>query len=130
MLNTLKFIFYLFPSFPLSLCYGALIKVAARHMDQQVFAWIPGKDHYTWEDFGSDIHGKLADGVTYTMPSPLKSVEAMIKDMLIFLVLTWYLDHIVSANRGVADPPYFIFTKKYWMQVLGRKHIDPRVLAE
>jgi hypothetical protein len=128
-LNTLKFIFYLFPSFPLSLCYGALVKVAARHMDQQVFAWIPGKDDYSWEDFSSNIHGKLVDGLTYTMPSPLRSVEAMIKEMVLFMVLTWYFDHTVSANRGVADPPYFILTKKYWKGVFGIKHIDPKVLA-
>jgi hypothetical protein len=94
-------------------------------MDQQAFAWIPGKDDYTWEDFGTDLTGKLADGVTYTMPSPLKSVEAMIKDMCIYLVLTWYFDHIVAANRGVADPPYFIFTARYWRQVLGRKQVNP-----
>jgi ABC-type multidrug transport system fused ATPase/permease subunit len=101
------------------------VKVAARHLDQQVFAWIPGKSHYTWEDFGQDLRGKLADGTEYTMPSPLKSVEMMLRDMLIFLVLTWYFDHIISANRGVGDPAYFVFTGKFWRSVFGIKEKRP-----
>jgi hypothetical protein len=34
--------------------------------------------------------------------------------LVLYLVLTWYFDHIISSNRGVASPFYFPFTKKYW----------------
>lgn len=64
------------------------------------------------------------------MPSPLKSVEAMIKDMVIYLVLTWYFDHIIAANRGVADPPYFFLTPRFWRQVFGTKQVNPQIAAD
>lgn len=120
MISNIKRIFYMFPSFSLSICYGALVKMAARHLDQAIFAWIPG-EKYTWSDFGKNLEGKLVDGVEYTMPSPLHSVEMMIRSMLIYLALTWYFDHVISANRGVADPLYFMFTPKFWKSVFGIK---------
>lgn len=114
------------PTFPLSLCYGVLVKVAARHLDQSVYSWLPGKEHYNWADFATDLKGRLADGQAYTMPSPLKQVEAMGKVIVIYLVLTWYFDHVVAANRGVADPPYFFLTPKYLKSIFCRRktHVD------
>lgn len=35
-------------------------------------------------------------------------------DIVFFMTLAWYFDHVISANRGVSDAPYFMFTKKYW----------------
>ena len=45
----------------------------------------------------------MVDGLLYTMPSPLKSFGAIVRDGVIFIVLTWYFDHILSHNRGVAE---------------------------
>jgi hypothetical protein len=101
-IQTVKNIFYCFPSFTLSICFGALIKVAAAHLDQAIFAWIPGRI-YGWSDFSQEITGKLADGTAFTMPSPLHSVMVMVGDIAFYLILTWYFDHVISANRGVAE---------------------------
>jgi hypothetical protein len=119
-INFTKAIFNLFPSFPISVCFGCLVKKAATHVDKQAFAWVEG-EKYTWFDFGQEYHGKLMDGVTYSTPSPLESMRIIFIDMCIFLVLTWYFDHILSHNRGVADPSYFFLTQKYWYQVFGWK---------
>jgi ABC-type Na+ transport system ATPase subunit NatA len=35
-------------------------------------------------------------------------------DIVFYMALAWYFDHIISANRGVSDLPYFMFTRKYW----------------
>ena len=72
-IGIIRQIFNLFPSFPISICFGALLKRASTHLDQQVFAWVEG-DKFSWADFNRDIQGKLADGVIYTMPSPMKSM--------------------------------------------------------
>jgi hypothetical protein len=101
-ITLVKNIFSLFPSFPVSICFGALIKRGAAHLDQAIFAWVDGQK-VTWADFSLDIEGRLADGLEFTMPSPMKSMKVLLWDIVIFLVLTWYFDHIISHNRGVAE---------------------------
>lgn len=41
-INTVTAVFYLFPTFPLSLCFGSILKQGAQHMDQAIFTWVPG----------------------------------------------------------------------------------------
>jgi hypothetical protein len=101
-IRTATAIFNLFPTFPVSICFGALIKKGSTHMDKETFQWVQGQK-VTWSDFNQDIRGRLADGVRYVMPSPWTSMKIMIKDIVIFLVLTWYFDHIISHNRGVSE---------------------------
>lgn len=57
----------------------------------------------TWADFTNIKHGRMIDGLVYTVPSPLNSLGAIVRDGVIFIVLTWYFDHILSHNRGVAE---------------------------
>lgn len=102
MITIVRTIFFCMPSFTLSICYGTLIKIAAYHMDQAVFAWLPGRV-YSWADFTEPIKGKLADGTMFTTPSPAKAVTILALDIVLFAVLTWYFDHIVSNNRGVSE---------------------------
>jgi hypothetical protein len=111
-----KLLFFCMPSFTLSICYGSLVKVASTHLDQSVFSWVPGRA-YTWADFGRDLTGKLADGTHYTSPSPATTVGIMGLDIVLYLGLTWYCDHVIGHNRGVSDPLYFPFTKQYWKGV-------------
>ena len=53
-------------------------------------------------------------GVGYTMPSAFQSLLIMVGDVLMYATMAWYFDHILSHNRGVADPWYFPLTAKYW----------------
>lgn len=41
--------------------------------------------------------------------------------MVLFMALAWYCDHVISHNRGVAYPPYFVFTKAYWKSIFIKK---------
>jgi ABC-type multidrug transport system ATPase subunit len=105
--------FNLVPSFTFSVCFGAIVKVAATHFDPHLIIWVPGK-RYTWTDFTTRETGSVVMGVGYTMPSAFESLLVMMGDVLLYAALAWYFDHILSHNRGVADPWYFPFTAKYW----------------
>lgn len=102
------------PSFTFSVTLGALIKVASTHLDPQSIIWVKGRK-YGWDDFTRRETGSIVLDVTYTMPSGMESLMILLGDVVMYLVLAWYFDHVISNNRGVADPPYFLFTKKYWM---------------
>jgi len=105
--------FNLVPSFTFSVCFGAIVKVASTHFDAHLIIWIPGK-RYTFSDFITRETGSIIKGIGYTMPSALESFGVLVADVVLYTVLTWYFDHVLSHNRGVADPWYFPFTRKYW----------------
>lgn len=52
------------------------------------------------------------------MPSAGEALGLLVLDMVGYLALAWYFDHVLAHNRGVADPWYFLFTKKYWQSFL------------
>jgi hypothetical protein len=54
------------------------------------------------------------------MPSAFESWVNLLKDIALFMALTWYCDHIIQHNRGVAYPPHFMFTKKYWLSIVKK----------
>lgn len=105
--------FNLVPSFTFSVCFGAIVKVAATHFDPHLIIWVPGK-RYTWTDFTTRETGSVVMNVGYTMPSAFESLLVMMMDVLLYAGLAWYFDHILSHNRGVADVWYFPFTAKFW----------------
>jgi hypothetical protein len=109
----LKFVFYNFPSFVISIIWVLLGKIAGSHPDSSNFGWIPARE-YTWSDFTTPITGKLATGQTYTLGSPFSFVCLQLLFTTLYLVLAWYFDNTIASNRGVAKPPYFFLTSKYW----------------
>jgi ABC-type multidrug transport system fused ATPase/permease subunit len=101
------------PSFTYSVCFGAIVKIASTHLDPALVIWVKGRK-FLWEDFTARETGSIVLSMNFTMPSAMESMMVMVGDIVIYMTLAWYFDHIVSHNRGVADPPYFLFTKKYW----------------
>eukprot|EP00347_Sterkiella_histriomuscorum_P002432 403368176 len=118
-----RYLLYLVPTFPYSICYGAIQKIACTHLEPQYMAWFAGK-HYTWDMFAQDEKGHFGDGIGYTVPSPLKSLWILIADCILFAFLAWYFDHIISSNRGVSNPAYFLFTKKYWKSLCHKQVVN------
>jgi hypothetical protein len=111
--STARAFFSAIPSFTFSVCFGAITKIASTHLDPHLIIWVHGR-RFTWRDFFEREHGQLVGSVTFTMPSAGEAMGMLVFDMLMYLVLAWYFDHILSHNRGVADPWYFLFTEKYW----------------
>lgn len=38
--------------------------------------------------------------------------------MCVIIFMWWYLDHVIADNRGVAYNFYFMFQKKYWLDII------------
>lgn len=68
--------------------------------------------------------GHITSG-TFIAPSPASQVLCMIGISSLYFFLTWYCDHVIAHNRGVAEPSYFFLTKKYWKSVFhGFTRVD------
>jgi len=106
--------FMLNPSFLIAILFSMVMKISSVHFNIEAFAWDESRQ-YTWDDF---LHraseGAFVTGELYYVPPAFKFFCLQILFTVIYLILTWYFDHIIASNRGVADPPYFIFTKKFW----------------
>ena len=98
----LRRLFYLIPSFTVSICFGSVANIAATHLDPSAVSWTPGVK-YKWSDFFTDDTGVIIGGIFWTVPSPFELVMIMFYDAMLFLFLTWYFDHVVAHNRGVAE---------------------------
>ena len=47
----------------------------------------------------------------YYRYSDLFSMLILYGDVLFFIILTWYFDHTIAANRGRGEPFYYPFNK-------------------
>lgn len=79
-----------------------MTKIASTHLEPEFLVWKTGRK-YTWEDFMTTEKGTFGEGLYYTIPSPFFSFMALLGDIVLFLVLAWYFDHVISSNRGVAE---------------------------
>ena len=98
----MRTIFYLFPSFTVSVSFGAVAVVAATHMDPASVSWVKGLK-YSWSDFLTPESGNVVGGIHWETPSAFELMLILLWDSLFFLALTWYFDHTISHNRGVAE---------------------------
>lgn len=39
----------------------------------------------------------------YEVPSPMESLQTMYWNILLYAIITWYLDHILTHNRGTSE---------------------------
>jgi hypothetical protein len=98
----MRTIFYLFPTFTVSVCFGEVALLAATHMDPAIVSWVKGLV-YHWSDFFTRDSGWVVGGIHWETPSPFEFLLILLYDSLFFLALAWYFDHTVSHNRGVAE---------------------------
>ena len=50
----------------------------------------------------------------YNGPSMLYSYMFMVSDMLLYFIITWYLDHLLESNRGTKHHPLFFLSLQFW----------------
>ena len=67
------------------------------------------REQYSFDMFDNNIVTSIA-GTPVNVPSTLLSVLMSIADGPLLAAIAWYLDHILSSNRGSADKPWFLYS--------------------
>ena len=71
-------------------------------------------------DLTANIHDEFMLGGTYTAWSPLVTFGILYGVFAFYMILTWYFDHIIGENRGVADGWFFFLRPSFWCRRLKR----------
>lgn len=97
------------PTFSFSMAFGLIANIASRDWDDDTASWIQGVP-YTWDMYYKklDVEIKLT-GEKLHAESPSYFVNKMFQSMIIAAVLFWYLDHVISSNRGISYSFLFPF---------------------
>lgn len=101
-ITMLRWFFYMNPAFPLSILFGLITRIGANHMLFASFSWEEGSKYY-YSDFMKEESGVDATGIAYKVPSPFTILCVQFLTICIYLLLTWYLDHVITTNRGVSE---------------------------
>lgn len=111
-IRIVHYILFLYPPFNFAKAYGDIARRSGRRFSRHDRAWVNGPG-FTWRSFVHNIRGDLA-GMKYRVPCTGITVLILLADAAFFMLLTWYFDHVMENNRSSGQPPYFIFTKKFW----------------
>lgn len=90
-----------YPPFNFSIVFNDIARKAASHPDYNERRWVPGIE-YTYSDYFSPRTGSIK-GSEYYIPPSSYYMNFLLRDILVFTVLTWYLDHIIESNRGNSE---------------------------
>ena len=66
---------------------------------------------FFWKDLFSSIY---IQSTNTTSPPPYQSILLLLMNIVIFWVLTWYLDNTFPSEYGSAKKLNFPFTREYW----------------
>jgi ABC-type multidrug transport system ATPase subunit len=106
-------ILYIFPPFTYSVLFSQIASIGATHFESKYQTFVPGRK-MVWSDLVNHDVGFLITGVKYDVPPIINIFGILILDIFIYLILTWYFDHVIQSNRGTNESWYFPVTKKYW----------------
>jgi len=65
---------------------------------------------YTWRDLYTPL---VTDYGTY-LPPTVQSWYLLTLNLVVFAILTWYMENILPSATGTVQPPWFFLTKEYW----------------
>lgn len=104
-LQIFKLIMMINPGFHFSCILGEISVKAGYSFDmtQNIYVQGPG---FFWKDFFKSDSESLF-GSDYSKPSPFGSTCLIYLDFVIYLVLLWLVDNLVSTNRGFARNPFY-----------------------
>ena len=105
--------FFMLPPFTFSLIFGIIVRKSTAAFDSNAQQFIIG-DGFGWEDLIKPEVGEFSTGDTYSSPTPLYGFGILVLEMIIYTILVWYFDHVVSSNRGTNERFYFFLTRNYW----------------
>lgn len=125
-IDVIRVAFYMFPPFIYSIIMGIIIRKATTHFDENGQQFVKGTS-FGWKDMIEPETGQFSMGDTYQSPTPLHSFGMMFLLITIYGILIWYLDHVISSNRGTNESVYFFLTPKYWEGIFCRKKAQLRI---
>lgn len=102
----------LYPPFNFSKAFGDISTISGAHYDSDEGRWVRGND-YPWSEFTKTISVDML-GTQVNVPSTADSILIIIGNGLMIALIAWYLDHVISHNRGTPDPFYFFLSPYYW----------------
>lgn len=109
----LRYLFYLYPPFALSILFGIIAWKASSHFVENEMAFIPGT-YFGWKDLALPEIGEFTQGDYYHSPTPLNCFAVFFLLIVGYSILVWYFDHVIPDNRGTNEPFYFFLQRKYW----------------
>jgi hypothetical protein len=90
-----------YPPFNFSIVFNDIARKAASHPDYLERRWMPGTA-YSYEDFSTPRTGSIK-GNDFVIPSSSYYMSLLARDLLFYVVLTWYFDHVIESNRGSSE---------------------------
>jgi len=113
-------IFFLIPAFNFALLYGQISRITCNHFDGGSLMQEKSRT-FEWNDLFVRPTGKFHTGEPYKVPSPSELISNMIFNILLYMLVTWYFDHVMPNNRGRTHKYLFFISWSYWF---GRKNSE------
>ena len=107
-----RLVFSYYPPYNFSKIYSDIAFRSGTIPNYAEKVWEKGPGYF-WSNFFENREGYV-QGYFYSVPPSYLTMQDLAWNFVTFLVLTWYLDHVISGNRGRHSPPWFIFTREYW----------------
>ena len=119
-IRVVTFVLECFPIFNYRMCLGIICLHASRRFDFNLLNWVDGEP-YGYEEYNKwyDIEAKMNNSVIRCPPAS-HFANNNIAITILFTVLWFYFDHVISSNRGVGYSYLFPFYKSYWASLFPR----------
>ena len=126
-IKIVKWILECWPTYDFSLAWGLLAIRAGTKIDYNTLNWVNG-DPFRDSDWYAEETWEIKTTHDIIHSTSINHLYKNIAHITYFLMLlTWYFDHVLSSNRGVAYPLTFPFQKSYWKTVfpslLGKEQV-------
>lgn len=96
--------------------FADVTNVVCARFDTQSLSWTTeDKREFLWSDIHTEQRGSFFSGDRYIVTSMYTSQIFMSELILFYLLLAWYCDNVIAANRGVPKPWLFFLSPNYWL---------------
>eukprot|EP01091_Cochliopodium_minus_P001939 TRINITY_DN1188_c0_g2_i2.p1 TRINITY_DN1188_c0_g2~~TRINITY_DN1188_c0_g2_i2.p1 ORF type:complete len:1683 (-),score=415.80 TRINITY_DN1188_c0_g2_i2:354-4655(-) len=106
----IRYILQFYPPFNFAKLYTDIAYLAGSTVSYETGQIIKGEG-FKWGDLFKSIY---INSVRATSPPPYQSLLYLLMNILIFWILTWYLDNAFPSEFGSNKKWYFPFTREYW----------------
>ena len=98
-------------------------------LDELTNTYVAGPG-FPWSSLFQTIPSNLLptypDGTKPSVPAPVISWYLLIMDILLYAILTWYLDQVLPDQFGYRISPLFFLKPSYWGLKLPNRHSSTR----
>mmetsp|Transcript_16469 Transcript_16469/g.27961 ORF Transcript_16469/g.27961 Transcript_16469/m.27961 type:complete len:280 (+) Transcript_16469:980-1819(+) len=116
--KTFTWIFHLNPCFHFAKMFQDITNVACSSLNPKTVGWEKSTRHFDYSDIFLEQEGAFFTQEKYHVPSLLQTSCETFYICLMYVLLAWYFDSILSQNRGVPQPKLFFLSPFYWIPSL------------